>query len=632
MCGIGGYFRVKPPCSAAALTEALRHRGPDGDGRYVDEVVALYHTRLSIIDLSEAASQPMADESGQVVIVFNGEIYNYPEQRDHLLALGRRFRSHSDTEVILRLYIEYGEDFVKYLRGIFALAIYDKREGCGKEKLILARDPFGVKPLLFASLRGGALVFGSELKALLASGKVSKTIDHIALRDLLTVGSIYQPRTILRDVRALLPGHIMVCRGDRVRERTFWEFGAGRVSGLATAGYEDTVSIVHDVIRNSVQRQLVSDVPVCCFLSGGIDSALTTAMMVQMHNSRVCTYSVGFENRTSQIDETADAGVVARHLGTDHHEVVIRDREVIDLMSYMGKALDQPSVNGINSYFISKAVASEYKVALSGTGGDELFAGYPWFQAALGFKPPKLSCLAGIARRMLSLWTDPSSLFFKWAFSDTAGYFSLQYQILGLRGALRAMAPHLREQAGGYRDSFLAIGERDQLRKAGILNQTSVLCLTGYTRNQLLRDIDAMSMACGIEVRVPFLDPDVADVAMSLPDQYKIGQRDLYAPAGSYSAEGVKKVLLEIGKRYLPSDFGKRPKRGFNMPVADWLRGPLRGLVSETLEEVRLKRGGLFDPQYVREVQERVDAGMAPASDLWLLFITSLWNEQVLEN
>ena len=222
MCGIGGYFRIKNPGSAPVLTDALHHRGPDGNGRYVDEVVALYHTRLSIIDLSVAASQPMADDTGRIIIVFNGEIYNFPEQRDLLLALGHRFRSHSDTEVILRLYVEYGEDFVDHLLGIFAIAIYDKRYGPGKEKLVLARDPFGVKPLLFASLPGRALVFASELKALLASNKISKTIDPIALRDLLTVGSVYQPRTILRDVRALLPGHIMVFQGERRRERTFW--------------------------------------------------------------------------------------------------------------------------------------------------------------------------------------------------------------------------------------------------------------------------------------------------------------------------------------------------------------------------------------------------------------------------
>ena len=633
MCGIGGYFRIKNPGAAPALTDALSHRGPDGDGCYVDDAVALYHTRLSIIDLSDAASQPMMDETGRIVIVFNGEIYNFREERDRLKALGHCFISHSDTEVILRLYAEHGEDFVDHILGMFAIAIYDKRKGPGKEKLVLARDPFGIKPLLFAPLPGGALVFASELKALLASGKISKAIDPVALRDLLTVGSVYQPRTMLRDVRALLPGNMMVLQSGRTRERTFWKFGAGRVPGLADAGHEEAVSAVHDVLQNSVRRQLVADVPVCCFLSGGIDSALTTSMMVQMHNSRVCTYSVGFENRTSQIDETLDAAVVARHLGTDHHEVLIRDQEVVDLMSYMGKALDQPSVDGINSYFISKAVACDYKVALSGTGGDELFAGYPWFKAAYRFKPPRFSGLAGgLARRIISLSADVASPFFQRAFSDVAGYFSFQHQILGLSGAWQAMAPHFREQAGGYRDSFLAIGERDQLRNAGILNQTSVLCLAGYTRNQLLRDIDAMSMTCGIEVRVPFLDPDVADVAMSLPDRYKIGASDPSAPAGSYAAEGVKKVLLEIGERYLPADFDKRPKRGFNMPVADWLRGPLRGLVTETLDEAKLKRGGLLDPQYVRESQGRVDAGLAPASDLWLLFMISLWSEQVLGN
>ena len=341
---------------------------------------------------------------------------------------------------------------------------------------------------------------------------------------------------------------------------------------------------------------------------------------------------MGFENRTSQIDETSDAALVARHLGTDHHEVLIRDQEVVDLMSHLGKALDQPSVDGINSYFISKAVGNDYKVALSGTGGDELFAGYPWFKAAYEFHPPKFAQLAGIARRILPWPIDSNSVFYKLAFCDPAGYFSLQYQILGLSGAWHAMAPHIREHASGYRDSFLSIGQRDQLPHSGILNRASVLCLAGYTRNQLLRDIDSMSMACGIEVRVPFLDTSVADVAMSLPDQYKIGRHDSAAPKGSYDAEGVKKVLLDIGNKYLPSDFGARPKRGFNMPVSEWLSGPLNDIVAETLSPERVSRAGLFDPKYVSDIRKQVDTGLAPASTLWLLFATSLWNEQVLGN
>ncbi len=631
MCGIGGYFKIKDPGGAPALDVALRHRGPDGAGRFVDRAAALYHTRLSIIDLSDAATQPMTDETGQVVIVYNGEIYNFQELRERLIARGHRFQSHSDTEVVLRLYIEHGEGFVRHLRGMFAFAIYDKRGGPGREALILARDPFGIKPLLYAETAEGGVVFASELKTMLASGKVAREVDPVALRDLLTVGSVYQPRTLLRGVRALLPGRIAVYQGRRRRETVYWKFGAGRVSGLADATDAEAAAAVDGALSDSVRRQLVADVPICCFLSGGIDSALTTAIMARHHNSQVCTYSVGFDGPRSPLDETADAAVVAQHLETDHHEVLIRDRDVAELMGRLGSTLDQPSIDGVNSYFVSRAVARDYKVALSGTGGDELFAGYPWFNAASAYQPPTGSALAWLGRRLLPWPQEDNSLAAKWAFSDVAGYFNRQHQIFGLGGAARAMAPHLRADARGWRDSYLDIDSRDTVRDNGILNRCSALCLAGYTSNQLLRDIDATSMSCGIEVRVPFLDPVVADVAMSLPERHKAGAADRAAPAGSYAASGIKKVLLDVGQRYLPADFATRPKRGFNMPVADWLRGPLRELAAETLDEARVERAGLLDPKFAGDVRADFEAGRATGSNLWLLLVTSLWKEQVLD-
>ncbi len=631
MCGIGGYFGIRDPGAAPALDGALRHRGPDGSGRYVDHAAALYHTRLSIIDLSDAATQPMADETGQVVIVYNGEIYNFQEQRERLIACGHSFRSHSDTEVVLRLYVEHGEGFVRHLRGMFAFAIYDKRGGPGREALILARDPFGIKPLLYAETADGGIVFASELKAMLASGKVAREIDPVALRDLLTVGAVYQPRTLLRGVRALPPGRIAVYQGGRWRETVYWQFGAGRVPDLADATNAEAAAAVEDALSDSVRRQLVADVPICCFLSGGIDSALTTAIMAKHHNSRVCTYSVGFDGLRSQLDETADAAVVARHLETDHHEVLIRDRDVTELMGRLGGTLDQPSIDGVNSYFVSRAVAQDYKVALSGTGGDELFAGYPWFQAASAYEPPTGSALAWLGRRFLPWPPEDDSLATKWAFSDVAGYFSRQHQVFGLGGAARGMAPYLRADAGGWRDSYLDIDSRNTVRQDGVLNRCSALCLAGYTSNQLLRDIDATSMSCGIEVRVPFLDPVVADVAMSLPERHKTGAADRAAPTGSYAAAGIKKVLLDVGQRYLPTDFATRPKRGFNMPVADWLRGPLRELAAETLGEARVERAGLLDPKFVGNVREGFETGRTPASSLWLLLVITLWKEQVLD-
>jgi asparagine synthase (glutamine-hydrolysing) len=633
MCGIAGFYKV-PGASGDGVpvrrvVAAMHHRGPDDHGVFSDANATLIHTRLSIIDPGATGHQPMQTADGRVAIVFNGEIYNYRELRDELTAKGHKFASTSDTEVILRLYLEVGQHFVERLRGMFAIAIYDTRDGAGHEKLLLTRDPFGIKPLLYIE-SGGGVVFASELKALLATGLVKREIDPVALRDLLTIGSVYQPRTLIRGVRTFRPGTIATITRGRTRLREYWGFGENRLPELGKADAVEAKTVVHDALSASVKRQLIADVPVCCFLSGGIDSALTTALMVRHHNSQVNTYSVGFEDAAlAAIDESNDAEIVARYLGTNHHHIKIGDADIIGLVDQLGIHLDQPSIDGVNSYFVSSAVSKDYKVALSGTGGDELFAGYPWFKMAANAQlPPMAGLLAPLARRRLPRHWQNHKLW-QAAYADRPGMFARQHQALGLPNAMAALSPDLREGALDWRDSAMDFAHLDTMPRASILNRFSALCLNGYTRNQLLRDVDAMSMACSLEVRVPFLDPDFADVAMSLPDEAKIGPIDPDAPTGSYGAEGIKRVLLDVGEDLLFKGFAARPKRGFNMPVGAWLNGPLKERMYDALSPAAIAQGGLLDPDFVSGQLKQFEDGAIPPSFVWTLLAISLWTRQV---
>ncbi|HEU5460247.1 MAG TPA: asparagine synthase (glutamine-hydrolyzing), partial [Pyrinomonadaceae bacterium] len=399
ICGVWGEGRAE----VRAMVSALRHRGPDDSGVLEDTNVTLGMTRLAIIDVSRTGHQPMVSPDEQIRIVYNGELYNFREERTLLEKIGYTFRSTSDTEVVLRMYEHYGDDFLLRLRGMFALAIHDKRSG--RERLLLARDQLGIKPLLYTTMRG-RLIFASEIKALLASGLVAPEIDPVALRLLLTHGAIVQPHTILSGVKMLLPGHrLVVTQGYEPRVERYWSLGLDRRPDLRTRSYDEQVDAVRSALEESVRLQMVSDVPLGAFLSGGVDSSLLVALMAKnTSGERLKTFSVGFEAEGEHIDETDDAQATARFLGTDHRRVVVHGNDLRDRISQIAYHLDQPTVDGVNSYFVSMAARGYVTVAISGTGGDELFAGYPWFeQLASGesasWKSTAKSLLTSVARR-----------------------------------------------------------------------------------------------------------------------------------------------------------------------------------------------------------------------------------------
>lgn len=635
MCGIAGGFRSVDRDAVAAMISAMKHRGPDDSGIFVDGLVALAQARLAIIDTSSGGHQPMSSAEGKVQIVYNGEIYNFKAERASLEKKGHVFKTSSDTEVVLRLYEEYGEKLFSRLRGIFALAIYDTRLGVGKEKLILGRDHFGIKPLLYSE-RNGQLVFASELKGILASGRVERKIDTRSLQQLLSLGSIYQPNTLVEGVRALPAAHFMRIDRSGMHIERYWSYGTDRVSGLRNLPYEKQVDRFAELLKETVKSQMVADVPVGAFLSGGVDSSLIVALMAKEAGGHVKTFSVGFETGANANDESHEAAEIAELLETDHTRVVVTSADMVEHLEKFVSGLDQPSVDGLNSYFVSHAAAQGVRVSLSGTGGDELFLGYPWFanvldtieqtgkgtQSRWGKMLARLPMGVGLAEKVASRSVDTDTFL---------EIFGRQYHCFGPEVANELLSPGKRARVESQ--SFAEdLAPSDELVGGHWLDRSSVVCLNGYTRNQLLRDIDACSMIHSLEVRVPFLDVDVADFAFSLPVGSKLARtaRTL-DPTASYADSGVKRIVCDVARRYLPEAFfNARAKRGFALPYADWLRGPLADILSDTLSRKSVVEAGLFDPDMVDKIRKDFELGRRPWSHPWLLMIVELWRRQVL--
>jgi asparagine synthase (glutamine-hydrolysing) len=645
MCGICGIVGDVDPQCIEGMVSAMRHRGPDDSGIFQEKGIGLGMARLAIIDITLKGHQPMSNAAGSVWIVYNGETYNFLEERDILRKKGHSFNSTSDTEVVLRMYEQYGDDFLQRLRGMFALAIYDKRAGAGKQRLLLARDHLGIKPLLYSRV-GSIFIFSSEMKSMLATGLIDKRFDPESLRLLLTYGSIAQPMTAVSGIRMLLPGHRMIIQSGTERIERFWQLGIDRISNLHQKPYEELVHIVKTSLEESVRLQMVSDVPVGAFLSGGVDSSILVAMMSQITGTPVKTFSVGFEQEGRSIDETDDAQRVARFIGTDHKRVLVTGQDVRDRITHIAAALDQPSVDGVNSYFVSLAAKQAVTVAISGTGGDELFAGYPWFMSMVAsvhhdrrnrWISAGKQILSGVARSEIF---DPLSTG-RWGrllerarvASGFLSRYARQYQIFGVNGVSRILAREVKKLSRIGREPSHDIALADELSFGSPLTRISALCLRGYTQNQLLRDIDAVSMSHSLEVRVPFLDPIVTDVALSLPDSAKLGDISSVSNPGkaTYRETGTKKILIDTGRDLIPHGMDLQQKRGFCMPFDSWLKGKLLDVLDDTLSARSVNKRGYFNAQEVECEKARFLRGKSSWVYPWLLMITELWCREVLD-
>jgi asparagine synthase (glutamine-hydrolysing) len=570
MCGILG-IAGRPPASALDAVELLRHRGPDGEGRYLGDSVGLAMRRLAIIDLA-TGDQPVANEAGDVVGVLNGELYNYRELRAELVSKGHVFRGEGDVEIVPHLYEEHGDAFVERLRGMFALALWDARRG----RLLLARDRFGIKPLYLAELEG-ALAFASELRPLLALG-ASAAEDEDALAGYAALGWVSGEATGVRGVRRLLPGRLLVREDGASRERRYWEPGPAAEASLA------------ETLGDAVRLHLRSDVPLAVLLSGGLDSSLIAALAARELDEPLRTFSVGFAD--AEYDEREPARAVAAAIGSRHAELVVETRVADDLPA-IAASLEQPLADGaaIPLWYLCRAVAGEVKVALAGDGGDEVFGGYSryaWDVRAARLGPARR--LAGLVGRL----------------PHGSGRKDV------VRRAAKLLEHAGKPEAERYAAWFGSPGRSAWFERlfaeapAGLspLGRLQYVDLGAMLADDLMLKADKLSMAHSLELRVPFLDHEVVRAGLFLPDREKV--------RGVRTKVAIRRLVAER----LPAEIARRPKQGFDVPLDRWLRGELRGLAGDALADDR-GASALLD----RHARGEVDAGQ----ELYGALMLALW-------
>lgn len=565
MCGIAGILfhdaNRADPSRVARMCDAMAHRGPDAAGHFDEGRISLGHRRLSIIDLSTSANQPLFDDSGRYVIVFNGEMYNFLDVRRELE--GYPFRTHGDTEVILAAFAKWGPACVHRFKGFFAMAIWDRTS----EELYLFRDRLGVKPL-YVHQDNGQVVFASEIRAVLASGLVAPVFDHAMLNDYLSFQSFGYPGTPVKGVEQLEAGSWMKVSRDRIEKTVYWRAG----DAAPMPGMDDKAFVqgrIRELLKRSVEQRLVSDVPVGAFLSGGIDSSTVVGLMAECSTARPATFNISFDEE--DFDESAYARIIARKFNTDHTEIRLSPKDFLAELEHALDAMDTPSADGPNTYVVSKAIRNAgITVALSGVGGDELFAGYPFFRSYMSMHRMKpLFDSSRAIRRVLAraYGLTPATVkreriqqLLKADRLDISHAYPEFRRILspGLVRQLTRIHGSGRTELEGE-----LLAHQERLGRLPLLSQVSAAEYLGYTQQTLLKDTDQMSMAVALEVREPFFDHELVDFVLQVPDHLK----DPVYP---------KSLLVESVKPLLPDEIVHRKKKGFLFPWSIWMRGELR--------------------------------------------------------
>jgi asparagine synthase (glutamine-hydrolysing) len=614
MCGICGIAcgerdGAPDPETVKSMSLRLRHRGPDSDGLFLRGPVALAARRLSIIDL-DGGDQPIANEDGSVVVVQNGEIYNYRELKRDLEHRGHRFATECDTEVLVHLYEEHGESFVERLRGMFAVALWDQSE----QRLLLARDRFGIKPLYYR-LAGGTISFASELKAMLEQPGFSRAIDPRAVAAYLAFNSVPAPLTIFAEARKLPPGHLLSWRGGEIRLARYARPEPVPADRVRDGEEAELAAELREVLRDSIRAHLVSDVPVGVLLSGGIDSGGITALAAAESGEALRTFSIGFEE--SGFDELSRARLVARRFATDHHELVLRP-DAVDLLPKLVESFDEPfgDSSALPTYLVSQLAAGEVKVAMSGEGGDELFGGYYTYVADR--LAPRVGRLATLAAPLVEALPSNDR---KVGFDYKAKRFVRAASLPPLerhhawkeifsaqrRRALMGANPGW-DPVDLYRERYA------ETRGAEPLARMQDVDLGIYLVDDLLVKTDRLSMAHSLELRVPFLDQRVAEFALALPDRLKV------------RGFAKKRLLRRALAPMLPKEIVRGRKQGFSIPLASWLRGPLEPFARDVLSPATLERQGLLDPAAVAPLLDSHCSGREDLSrQLWGLMALTLW-------
>jgi asparagine synthase (glutamine-hydrolysing) len=563
MCGIFGFVgphRVAEGVDLDAITDSMKHRGPDARGMFRDagpDVSCVFaHTRLAIIDLSKAGRQPMTTTDGRYTLVFNGEIYNFVKIRAELERSDVRFTSRTDSEVVLQSFAKWGPQCVERLRGIFAFAIWDRQTA----SLFLARDQVGVKPLYYGEINGG-VAFASEVRTLMRAGLFERRMSKAGLASYLAYGSVQDPLTILEGISSLLPGHVAMYRNGNLVVKEYWSLSPALEENVT---FDEAVERVRPILRDSVAMQLVADVPLGVFLSGGVDSSALVALASESSERPVQTFTVTFDE--SSYTEDRYAADIAQRFGCDHRRVHLPAERAADEFDKYVDALDQPSADGVNTYFVSQAAREAgLTVALSGTGGDEVFAGYSNFR-----RFGRLVTFGRLAQpfaSLLSLFLGESIRARKLvAIAESGGDAAETYSIL------RAMFSSREVERLFHLLPPRATGITDQ--RTDSVGTYSRLEITHYLRNTLLRDTDVMSMAHSLEVRVPLLDVELLESVAAIPGALKM-------------ARSTNKPLLTAACSSLPAQVGARRKMGFVLPMDIWFRGSLRNRIADAIGRSR---------------------------------------------
>lgn len=621
MCGICGIYNIDGrPADRTVLgemTSCITHRGPDEDGYYVSGPVGLGMRRLRIIDLA-TGSQPMTNGSGELHIIYNGEVYNFRELKDELVSKGHSFRTSSDTEVVLHLYEEEGPKCLQKLNGMFAFCIWDAR----RRTMFLARDRIGIKPL-FYYFGDGRLVFGSELKSIVKHPGVPADLDLQAIYDYLSLNYMPIPSTALKGVQQVPPGHYLMVEGDGLSLRRYWELAFRE----DPAPPEEHAERLGEMLKKSVKRRLVSDVPFGAFLSGGVDSSIVVGLMSELMNEPVKTFSIGFEEKS--FNELPNAREVAELFGTDHHELTVKP-DMVSLLPRLVWHSDEPSADSssIPVYYVSKLAREHVTMVLTGDGGDEVFAGYDTYIAqdimrlyrilpaiirrrviaplvnTLPVSMTKVSLDFKAKRFVAGAELPPEEAHYSWRmiFSECDKADLFAPEVLG------AFAPQRTYRL--YEEKFSAVPD------LAMLNRMLFVDTRLYLPSDMLVKVDRMSMANSLEARVPFLDHEVVELAATIPPALKLKGRD------------KKHILKKVGSEKVPRRILARKKQGFNVPVNVWLVGELKELALDTLSDTAIRDMGLFRPSYIRRLlDDHLSRRKDNSFQLWGLVTFFIWYE-----
>jgi len=617
MCGIAGIVSSLHPSekekAIRQMTTAIAHRGPDWEGVYVNEKIALGHRRLSIIDLSAEANQPFWDADKRFALVFNGEIYNYREVRAKLE--GFPFRTISDTEVVLAAYIRWGANCLQHFAGMFAFAIWDNIDN----RLFIARDRLGIKPLYFSEM-DGQLVFASEIRAVLASGLVRKKLSKKGLHNYLTYQTVHAPNTMIENLWQLKPGTFAVYQNGVLTKKEYWNIcGDGQQPDYTD--YSAVKKNVRRLLLQSVERRMVSDVPLGAFLSGGIDSSAVVALMAQVSERPVETFSVVFDE--SKYDESHYSNLIAKKYKTNHHPIPLKPTDFLDALPHALQSMDSPTGDGVNTYVVSKMTKEAgVTVALSGLGGDELFAGYSIFgnflrlhQNPILWNLPLGVRKAGAAMANVFLKSHQQGRFHELA-TATSG------EIEDIYPAFRKILTSRELGSGAYngfgQDDVVKslLQQQEGIKKLPLLSQLTVADISTYTQNVLLKDTDQFSMAHALEVRVPFFDHDLVEYVLQIPDKWK-------------PLVFTKKLLVDSLHPLVPDEVVHRPKIGFNLPWKVWMKNELGTFCKKQLDN--FDNRGLPPPLLLGQLWKDFASGKNDFlwSRIWIFVMLEDWLERM---